>query len=136
MKTKEPMDIQPSDVKDESSINELIGKNEHGSKNDMNNGENANNVSAEKRKVMDSSAMINEQHEAAMKYRNMEVRKYREEIVEIETSSGEILKTKMWVTEGKPKADAKKEIEIFVCDVCKKEFDKRQKLLLHARYHK
>ncbi len=64
-------------------------------------------------------------------------RTFKLEDVEIETLYGEKILVKMWVSNNKLCENTiKVHTEIFKCEKCSKEFDRRQKMLLHSRFHK
>lgn len=58
--------------------------------------------------------------------------RFYRKIVEIDTINGLPLEIEMWCTDEK----YTKNIYIYKCDICKKEFDENRKLLLHRNYHK
>lgn len=91
---------------------------------------------SDKRKASDGTNVIQEQQKAVQRAMDYKIRSFRHEDVVIETSSGGAFTTKMWVSNEEPVGVAAKVAEVFKCQVCSKEFDKKQKLLLHARFHK
>lgn len=93
-------------------------------------------VAADRRRTGDESAVMREQHRAAEKAGSCSTRSFRREEVVIETVHGERLRTRMWVSDQEPTGVAQKVADVFRCEVCGKEFDKKQKMLLHARFHK
>lgn len=91
----------------------------------------------DKRRANDGSNVVQEQQQAASRAGDYRIRSFRQANVTIETLSGEKLVTRMWVSDEEPVGVAQKKVaETFKCEVCSKEFDKRQKMLLHARFHK
>jgi hypothetical protein len=90
----------------------------------------------ERRKLAEGMGVIMEQQRCVQKAMDYRIRSFRYEDVQIETLDGQLLTAKMWVSDKEPNGIATKIQEVFKCDVCSKEFDKKQKLLLHARFHK
>ncbi|KAI4291489.1 hypothetical protein PAPHI01_0763 [Pancytospora philotis] len=90
----------------------------------------------ERRKLAEGMGAVAEQMQAAKKAAEGKIRYFRWENVEIKTLTGAPLWTRMWVSDEDPVTVVAKAPEVFKCDVCAKEFDKKQKLLLHARFHK
>lgn len=93
------------------------------------------NSSAERRRASEDISVLSEQIKAIERLKGVPVRHFRLESVMIDTVSGEPLTAKMWVTEDEPPRPLKKEKERFECEFCHKVFDKRHKMLLHARFH-
>lgn len=91
--------------------------------------------SQDRKKVNEAASVIAEQQKAAEASRAMPLRTFRLETVTIDTISGQPLVTKMWATNEEQQRVQKKEKEIYKCEFCEKTFDKRQKMLLHARFH-
>ncbi|KAI5183737.1 hypothetical protein PAEPH01_2958, partial [Pancytospora epiphaga] len=79
--------------------------------------------------------VIMEQAKCVQKAMNYEIRTFRYEDIEIETESGAILTTRMWISDKDPVGMTVKEQKSYKCKICNKEFDKNQKLLLHERFH-
>lgn len=92
-------------------------------------------ATCEKKKINEEISVIAEQTRIIEKLKNKPIRKFKQEIVSIETISGEPLTTKMWVAEEPLSEFSRKEKELFECEICQKKFDKKQKMLLHARFH-
>lgn len=92
--------------------------------------------SVEKKKTNDGFNVLADQMKAVEEAKAFPLRKFRLETVTIDTVSGEPLYTKMWVTDQEFVKMNKKEKELYKCEICDKAFDKRQKMLLHARFHK
>lgn len=89
----------------------------------------------DKKKANEGVSVISEQQKAVREAMNAPLRRFRLEPVSIDTLSGQPLVTKMWVTDETYVKVQKKEKETYKCEVCAKTFDKRQKMLLHARFH-
>lgn len=93
--------------------------------------------SVEKKKLNDGFNVLADQMKAVEEIKDFPLRKFKLETVCIDTVSGEPLFTKMWITDQEfVKTNTKKEKDIYKCEICDKTFDKRQKMLLHARFHK
>lgn len=90
----------------------------------------------EKKKINDGFNVLKEQMKAVEEIKMAPLRKFRLEVVSIETLSGEPLLTEMWVTDDEFIKGSTKEKEVYKCEICEKAFDKRQKMLLHARFHR
>lgn len=97
--------------------------------------QNVGDSPAEKKKASEEISVLSEQANAVKRLMGIPIRRFRLENVVIDTVSGEPLMAKMWVTEDEPPKLLKKEKKIFECDFCHKTFDKRHKMLLHARFH-
>ncbi|KAM0673033.1 hypothetical protein GVAV_003524 [Gurleya vavrai] len=82
--------------------------------------------------------VIKQQNIAVREYKDLRVRKFREEYVDVETIGGHPIRIKCWVSDEKPqvKRPKPKEPEMIACDICGREFDERRKMLIHARSHK
>jgi hypothetical protein len=91
--------------------------------------------SADKKKIAEGTSVISEQQQALEEAKKATLRTFRLETVTIDTLSGQPLVTKMWVTDNEHLKTQKKEKEIYKCEYCEKTFDKRQKMLLHSRFH-
>ncbi|ELA41308.1 uncharacterized protein VICG_01681 [Vittaforma corneae ATCC 50505] len=89
----------------------------------------------DKKRTNEGVSVILEQQKAVEEAMNAPLRRFRLEPVSIDTLSGQPLVTKMWVTDEAYLKTQKKEKEVYKCEVCNKTFDKRQKMLLHARFH-
>jgi len=89
----------------------------------------------DKRRHVEAFELIAKQQKAAAEAGEYSIRTFRKEFVRIKTISGEELVTGMWVSDSPSVGIRPKDVEVFVCKECGKEFDKRQKMLLHARYH-
>lgn len=94
------------------------------------------NATADKKRGAEGASVLQEQHRAVEEAMNKTIRTFRQESVLISTANNEQLAVRMWVSDQEPPTPTKKKMEVFRCDVCGKEFDKNQKLLLHARFHK
>ena len=92
--------------------------------------------SGEKKKLNDGFNVIIDQIKAIDELKQVPLRNFRLETISIDTLSGEPLYTKMWVTDQEFVKSSKREKEVYKCEICDKAFDKRQKMLLHARFHK
>lgn len=84
----------------------------------------------------EGAAVIKEQKKAIDELKHCKIRNFRLENIEIKTIYDEKLFTKMWVSDEEPAVYQERIAEIFKCEICNREFDKRQKMLLHARFHK
>lgn len=89
----------------------------------------------DKKKINDGFSVMAEQQQALENAKNTQIRTFRLETVTIDTLSGQPLLTKMWVTDEQLQTSQKKEKDGFKCEYCDKIFDKRQKMLLHSRFH-
>lgn len=89
----------------------------------------------EKRKTAEGMSTMYEQQRAAARAKEGRIRSFRWEPVEIKTVNGVSFLTRMWVSDEEPAGITAKIAECFACEVCSKVFDKKQKLLLHARFH-
>ena len=95
-----------------------------------------NEHTSEKKRINDGVSVILDQMKAVEGYKLVPLRKFRLETVCIDTLTNTPLYTKMWVTEDEFVKGDEKEKESYKCEICEKSFDKRQKMLLHQRFHK
>ncbi len=102
---------------------------------DPNSSQNMNNSLVDKKKMADEFTIKKEQIDAISYLKKMKVRHFKLESVEIETTSGSFLKTKMWVTHEDFAKPHSLEKESYECHICSKKFDKNQKLVLHLNSH-
>lgn len=93
------------------------------------------NSLAERKRTGEDISVLSEQIKAVEHLRSIPVRHFSLKLVEIDTVSGEPVTVKMWVTEDDPPKPSKRERETFECGFCHKIFDRRHKMLLHARFH-
>lgn len=89
----------------------------------------------DKKKSNEGQTVIIEQQNAVKLAKKGTLRRFKLETVTMDTLSGNPLVTKMWVTDDEYVKTQKREKEIYRCEFCDKEFDKRQKMLLHSRFH-
>lgn len=98
---------------------------------------NNDSTSMERKRSSDSPNILEEQRAALAPLMGIEVRRFRRENVSIPSISGETIIKSIWATDCEPSAPLPTAAsETFKCETCGKEFDKRQKLLLHSRFHK
>ncbi|KAM0680017.1 hypothetical protein GINT2_001704 [Glugoides intestinalis] len=89
----------------------------------------------DKKKASDGYSVILEQQKAVSEAMKGIIRPFRLETVFIDTLSGQPLMTKMWVSTEIYTKREKRAKEHYKCEHCGKIFDKRQKMLLHSRFH-
>lgn len=89
----------------------------------------------DKKKANEGYSVLAEQQKAVSEAMNGIIRPFRHEMVCIDTLSGQPLMTRMWVSTEIYTKREKREKEHYKCEHCGKIFDKRQKMLLHSRFH-
>ncbi|KAM0685480.1 hypothetical protein COBT_003310 [Conglomerata obtusa] len=82
--------------------------------------------------------VIKQQNIAIREYKDLKVRKFRQEYCDVETIGGHPISVLCWVSDEKAqvKRPKPKEPEMFGCETCGREFNERRKMLIHARSHK
>lgn len=91
-----------------------------------------------KSRPLETSNALIQQNAAFKEYIPLNVRKFRMEEVSIDTIGGAPLVLKVWVSDEKSKVVNKKkpkEPVMLECDICKRSFDERRKLLIHKKCH-
>ena len=99
---------------------------------------NPENTPSERRRQGEGVNVIQAQRKAVEEAAGCDMRRFKPGTAALTNAYGEKISVDVWVSDKPPLGpQARARVrEMFKCEVCGKEFDKKQKMLLHSRFHK